>query len=258
MKSSLFATVASQTPTDKLDYFYKMKRVPHIIFHGPAGSGKRTLVHNFIYKIYDGDKQKIKNNVLSVNCSHGKGIKFVREELKFFAKANINSDYFKSIVLLNADSLTIDAQSALRRCIEVFSHNTRFFIIVENKRRLLTPILSRFCEIYVPECIVNNTSINLHKYLCSYSNEYDISILKEKREYITTQLTNTTTLSYIEGINVCNDFYSRGISALDIIDVIKILYDETIAMPIIIHFYKHNAYFRCEKMLMFYVLCKII
>jgi len=47
-----------------------------------------------------------------VSCSHGKGIKFIREELKFFAKTNIKSNkdvIFKSIVLLNAESLSIDA-----------------------------------------------------------------------------------------------------------------------------------------------------
>ena len=82
----------------------------------------------------------------------GKGIKFIREELKFFAKSHINfkdGNLFKSIILSNADKLTIDAQSALRRCIELFSHTTRFFIIVEDKYKLLKPILSRFAEIYV-------------------------------------------------------------------------------------------------------------
>jgi DNA polymerase III delta prime subunit len=47
----------------------------------------------------------------------------------------------------------MDAQSALRRCIELYNHNTRFFIVVENKYKLLKPILSRFCEIYVPSPI---------------------------------------------------------------------------------------------------------
>ena len=94
---------------------------------------------------------------MTVNCSHGKGIKFIREELKFFAKTNIQTNsgvLFKTIVLINAHHLTIDAQSALRRCIELFSYNTRFFIILENKHKLLKPILSRFCEIYVPEYTV--------------------------------------------------------------------------------------------------------
>ena len=135
---------------DKLNYFLKNNKIPNIIFNGSSGTGKKTIVYEFINKIYNYDKSKIKTNVLFVNCSHGKGIKFIREELKFFAKSNIQSNsgvLFKTIVLMNADHLTTDAQSALRRCIELFSYNTRFFIIVENKNKLLNPILSRFCEI---------------------------------------------------------------------------------------------------------------
>ena len=136
----------------KLQYFISTKKIPNIIFHGESGSGKRTILNDFLQHIYDGDRQKMKTHIMTVECCHGKGIKFIREDLKFFAKAHIQSNHganFKTIVLLNADSLTIDAQSALRRCIELFSHNTRFFILVENKERLLNPILSRFCEIYV-------------------------------------------------------------------------------------------------------------
>ena len=128
---------------EKLEYFYTKHKIPNIIFHGSSGSGKRTLVNDFIHKIYENDKEKIKNYVMYVNCAHGKGIKFIRDELKFFAKTHINSNggyTFKSIILLNADKLTMDAQSALRRCIELFSHNTRFFIIVEDKYNLLKPI----------------------------------------------------------------------------------------------------------------------
>jgi len=141
---------------ETLNFFLKKKNIPHIIFHGNSGSGKHTFVCNFINNIYHFDKKIIKTNVMFVNCAHGKGIKFIREDLKFFAKINIQCNsgiLFKTIVLINADFLTIDAQTALRRCIEIFSYNTRFFIIVENKHKLLTPILSRFCEIYVPETL---------------------------------------------------------------------------------------------------------
>ena len=161
---------------NRLDEFIAKNQIPHIIFHGPSGSGKQTLVREFIQKIYQHDKVKIKTHVMTVNCSHGKGIQFIREELKFFAKANaqiksISEDggkfcEFKTITLLNAHHLTVDAQSALRRCIELFSYNTRFFIIVENKDNLLNPILSRFCEIFVPEPkLVNHPdteTINMH------------------------------------------------------------------------------------------------
>ena len=167
---------------EKLNYFYKIHKIPNIIFHGQSGSGKRSIVHNFINVIYNGDKEKIKTFVMHVNCAHGKGIKFIRDELKFFAKTHINSnggDVFKSIVLSNADKLTIDAQSALRRCIELFSHTTRFFIIVEDKYKLLKPILSRFCEIYVPEPVVNGQSINLYRH--NLSETFKLKDVKQLR-----------------------------------------------------------------------------
>ena len=127
----------------KLTHFHKTNKIPHLIFHGTSGSGKRTIVNNFLNMIYDENKPRMKSNIMIVNCAHGKGIKFIRDELKFFAKTNIQSNngtLFKTIVLINADNLTIDAQSALRRCIEQFSFNTRFFIIIENKHKLLKPI----------------------------------------------------------------------------------------------------------------------
>ena len=107
-----------QNIKNKLDYFHKNKKIPNIIFNGPSGSGKSKLVNEFITLIYDNNKEKIKDFVMYVNCAHRKGIKFIREELKFFAKTHINSnggDTFKSIILLNGDKLTMDAQSALRR-----------------------------------------------------------------------------------------------------------------------------------------------
>jgi hypothetical protein len=176
---------------DKLDYFIKQKKIPNIIFHGASGCGKNVLVTEFINNVYNGNKSAIQNYVMNVNCAHGKGIRFIREELKFFSKTNVDlkdGDIFKTVVLLNADKLTIDAQSALRRCIELFSRSTRFFIIVEDKYKLLKPILSRFCEIYVPEPIINNCVTNLHTY--NLNNVYAFKdIDTTRRLYLKTLLT---------------------------------------------------------------------
>lgn len=151
---------------EKLAGFIKQNKIPHILFHGPSGSGKRTLVYKFVEDIYNNDKQLLKNYTMFADCAHGKGIKFIREDLKFFAKTNINiqgSGHFKTIVLTNADKLTTDAQSALRRCIELFSHNTRFFIIVENKYNLLKPILSRLCDIFINGGHPHNIRLSISK-----------------------------------------------------------------------------------------------
>ena len=258
----------------QLAFFISIRKIPNIIFHGSSGSGKRTIVHDFINKIYNNDRARIKTNVMFVNCAHGKGIKFIREELKYFAKANIqcnDNNLFKSIVLYNADDLTIDAQSALRRCIELFSHNTRFFIVVENKYKLLNPILSRFCEIYVPDKkLCDDPTTIKYKSLHTVGLENTYSMETEKRDkriaIIGSQLKTVVEafskdgnvdVDHIWFMNVSTLLYEEGVSAMDIIKYL----DEDLNIPELhtqlirlkFCFNKIKCEFRCEKMLMLYL-----
>ena len=210
----------------KLEYFYKIHKIPNKFFR-PSGCGKRTIVTEFISTTYNNDKERIKNFVMYVNCAHGKGIKFIREELKFFAKTHINSnggDIFKSIILLNADKLTMDAQSALRRCIELFSHTTRFFIIVEDKYKLLKPILSRFCEIYVPEPNYNGKTINLYKYNLNETFKLD-NVKTQRIDWLKKELNKyiklNTNLKEEKLIQLSLKLYEKGYSGLDIIQLLE-------------------------------------
>lgn len=219
----------------KLNGFHKNNKIPNIIFHGPAGVGKKTVVNQFIHTIFDNDKEKINNYVMYVNCSHGKGIKFVREELKYFAKTNVNTfngNIFKIIVLMNADKLSFDAQSAIRRCIELFSGNTRFFIIVEDKYKLMKPILSRFCEIYF-----NDSCGNLYK---TTKPRYEI-IKKEMQKFKGNEMEFSEKL------------YDKGFSCLDIME-----YIEKMNIPnkyeILFFFNKIKRDIRSEKFLMMFLL----
>jgi len=252
---------------DKLKYFHSMHKTPNIIFHGQSGCGKRTIVNQFINIIYNNDKERIKSFVMYVNCAHGKGIKFIREELKFFAKTHINSnggDTFKSIVLLNADKLTIDAQSALRRCIELFSHTTRFFIIVEDKYKLLKPILSRFCEIYVPEPNYNNNIINLYKFnLGETFNMKDVKTLRT--DWLKKELQKMTNdiakVNHEELIILSTKLYEKGYSGLDLIQLLekpsnlKILnLTENKRYELLFAFNKIRKEFRNEKIFIMFIL----
>jgi len=252
-----------QNIKDKLDYFYTIHKIPNIIFHGPSGSGKRTIVHEFIHKIYNNERDRIKNFVMYVNCSHGKGIKFIREDLKFFAKTHINSNggnIFKSIVLLNADKLTMDAQSALRRCIELFSHNTRFFIVAEDKYNLMKPILSRFCEIYVPEPIVNGNIINLYKY--NLNEVFKMKEIKNNRlEWLKKELLrNINKKINLEILmNLCGKLYEKGYSGLDILNLLEnpkfmeTNITEEKRFELLLCFNRVRKEFRNEKLLMLFI-----
>jgi hypothetical protein len=234
---------------NKLQYFINTKKIPNIIFHGASQSGKRTLLNQFLQNIYQGDRNNMKTHIMTVECCHGKGIKFIREELKFFAKAHIQSNHganFKSIVLLNADFLTIDAQSALRRCIELFSHNTRFFIVVENKERLLNPILSRFCEIFVyatsPKLLNQGDQDSSDSEPSGYEMYQDI-----KHIHIT--LPETVIESAIR-------WCEHGFTAGDWVSCLKYdaEMDQARTIWVQMYYYKIKPDFRCEKILVFYLL----
>ena len=229
---------------DVLKNFYNNKNVPHLLFYGKSGMGKKTLVEKFLYLIYK-NKSVINKYVMCVNCAHGKGIKFIREDLKFFAKTNINhmhGYFFKTIVLINAEKLTIDAQSALRRCIEIFSAHTRFFFVLENKSALLKPILSRLCEIYVcdPELKTDFYANKIQQY------KVDTTRLNYLKKYLETNFKKDNTF-----INTVEHLYEKGYCCLDIINIIhKLNIDYTKQLQIKIYFNKIKKEFRNEKLLL--------
>lgn len=248
----------------QLDGYYNNNQIPNIIFHGASGTGKKQIVIDFIDKIYNSNRKLIQSNVMFVNCSHGKGIKFIREDLKFFAKANLNNTgnmLFKTIILLNADYLTNDAQSALRRCIELFSYTTRFFMIVENKHKLLAPILSRFCEIYVPEHYKDGNLLNLHQYILDKIVDMR-SIEKTQHQYMDNLIHHLLTdaaenkLTHKNIVEFCETIYINGFSCLDLVEGIKRSNNFTEITKINIHVYylKIKSEIRCEKLLLFSIL----
>lgn len=245
---------------DKLNSFYTSGKIPHIILHGHHGTGKKTILNWFISKVYEENKTIIKNNVMYVNCAHGKGIRFIREDLKFFAKTNIqsnNGSNFKSIILLNADFLTIDAQSALRRCIELFSHNTRFFIVVENKDKLLKPILSRFCEIYVAECMNENTVVNLNRRLIAgIENALDAEQVERITECLSRLEEEDESVTHADIIIASGELYENGYSGLDLIKYISQTkrFDDKKTSAIGVCFNIIKSEYRCENLLLLYML----
>ncbi len=253
--------------SSKLDYFIGIRKIPNIVFHGSAGCGKRTIVGDFINRIYHFDRTRIKNYVMFVNCAHGKGIKFIRDELKQFAKTNIQcneNNLFKSIVMYNADELTIDAQSALRRCIELFSHTTRFFIVVENKHKLLKPILSRFCEIYIPDKSETDVPVYRSLHTINIDNIYGLRDLKREARLrvlmpefqdMMENGFNVEKHDYKWFMQLSNRLYEAGISCLDVLQFFEedaaTLAKDLFRVQFVFH--KIKSEFRCEKMLMMYL-----
>jgi DNA polymerase III delta prime subunit len=243
----------------KLKVFIKNNKIPNILFHGLSGSGKKTILDKFIEDIYENVENKHKY-IMKVNCAHGKGIRFIRDELKFFAKTNLNyktNVKFKSIILLNADKLTIDAQSALRRCIELFSNTTRFFIVIEDRSKLLKPIISRFCNIYIPNHLINNNIVNLHKLrymkISSVIHNKKSKLIKNTLDYITENKDKNDLYKYMLDTSI--ELYNKGISGYDIIKYIEKNHQENLVKyKLLLYFDKIRYNYRNEKLLITHIL----
>jgi len=141
---TLSEVVGQDEITDRLEAFVEKKSIPHMLFAGPAGTGKTTCAVSLAKDLY-GDEWK--QNFMETNASDERGIDVVRDKIKDFARTKpINADY-KIIFLDEADALTPDAQQALRRTMEQFSDNCRFILSCNYSSKIIDPIQSR-CAVF--------------------------------------------------------------------------------------------------------------
>jgi len=123
----------------------RTKNVPHLIFAGPAGTGKTSSALALSKELF-GDTWK--QNFNELNASDERGIGIIRGKIKEFARtAPIGKSQFKIIFLDEADYLTNDAQAALRRTIEKYTHICRFILSVNYSSKIIEPIQSR-CTVF--------------------------------------------------------------------------------------------------------------
>ncbi|MFB6152869.1 MAG: replication factor C small subunit [Halodesulfurarchaeum sp.] len=128
----------------RLESYVERNDVPHLLFAGPAGTGKTAAAVAVAKELYEEDWEE---NFLELNASDERGIDVVRDRIKNFARSSFGGYDYRIIFLDEADALTSEAQSALRRTMEQFSNNTRFILSCNYSSQIIDPIQSR-CAVF--------------------------------------------------------------------------------------------------------------
>ncbi len=145
-RPSTFSEIVGQDNSVKrVEALTNSMNIPHMLFAGPAGTGKSTLALIVVKELY---KDNWKENYLELNASDERGINVVREKVKNFARTkSLGNIPFKIIFLDEADALTPEAQQALRRTMENYSTTCRFILSCNYSSKIIDPIQSR-CAIF--------------------------------------------------------------------------------------------------------------
>ena len=204
--------------------------MPHLLFTGPAGVGKTTTALCMSRQLLGEDW---KRDTLELNASDERGIKMVRERVKEFAAVikirttERDERKFRIIILDEADEMTSEAQTALRRIIEDSSETTRFVIICNYLSQIIEPIQSR-CAIFRFKRIEKDTVEDHLKWLCKKEGiKYDDKAISQIFDSTNGDLRHSINIlqsaSVMGSISVSNVLASLGLTGKSKVnDIIKL------------------------------------
>jgi replication factor C small subunit len=159
--------------TSRLKAYVKSGNLPHLLFAGPAGTGKTTSALALARELY-GDIWR--QNFHELNASDERGITVVRTKIKEFARTQpIGDKPFKIIFLDEADALTPEAQAALRRTMERFSGTCRFILSCNYSSKIIEPIQSR-CAVFRFRAILEE---DIKKYISKIADQEGLQISED-------------------------------------------------------------------------------
>jgi replication factor C small subunit len=129
---------------ERLKAWVKEGSIPNMLFAGSAGVGKTTAALCLAKELFG---EHWRENFQETNASDERGIDVVRGRIKNFAMTKPMGSEFKIVFLDESDSLTPEAQQALRRTIEKYSEVCRFILSCNYSSRIIEPIQSR-CSVF--------------------------------------------------------------------------------------------------------------
>ncbi|MCK4286244.1 MAG: AAA family ATPase, partial [Candidatus Lokiarchaeota archaeon] len=168
-RPTAFSDIVSQSiAINSLKEFIKTPNMPHLIFAGPAGTGKTSTALIIVKSVLK--EEELSTKLLEVNASDTVRIDFVRNILKNFVNQNLFKDgSLKFVILDEADNIPGQVQQALRRIIEKASLNVKFILLCNYINRIIDPIISR-CAVFRFVSLPKEKIIKRLKYIAKKEN----------------------------------------------------------------------------------------
>lgn len=166
--------LGNTTLINQIDHFLEKGNIPHLLFFGPAGTGKTSLAKLIV--------KGLECEYLYINASDERGIDTIRDKIVPFA-SSIGFGDTKVVILDESDYLTPQAQATLRNTMETFSVNTRFILTCNYLERIISPLQSR-CQSFE---IIPPDKMEVREYCGDILDHQQIEYSQEDLQTVTTQ-----------------------------------------------------------------------
>jgi len=175
-------------------------QLPHLLFYGPPGTGKTSTILAVTRMLYH--PSVLQDRVLEMNASDERGIKLVRDKIKAFSQRSVSSTKhegypsppFKIVILDEADTMTKDAQGALRRTMETYSSVTRFCLVCNYVSRIIEPLVSRCAKMRFAVLDSKSMQAQLKKIAAAENVVYEERVYNQVLEYSQGDMRRAVTL----------------------------------------------------------------
>lgn len=206
----------------KIEEYIRKGEIPNLMFAGDPGLGKTTIAIVIAKQIYGEEWQM---HFKELNASDERGIDTVRDRIKEFAKSSY-TEQKRTVFLDEADNLTDDAQSALRRTMEKLSTNCRFILSVNYPGKVIPAIQSR-CAVYNFEAVPDEEIV---EHIGRIAKEKDMDITKGAAEAIARyargdvrKAVNNMDALYLKGETLTKEEVTAVLPIADKDDVLRLL-----------------------------------